>query len=183
MPLELEIIRAREFVRMGAQGKFDLAASKAALAALAEACHKRGIDQAVVDLRATQSGPNPVLTPADLAELVRAFPDVGFDRRRLRLAILYRTDPHKRARLFAFLSTLHGWNVNAFSDFEAAILWLSGGEQPAAASRVRGEQVIPIRFPKPAAAARRGTTSPSRSGAAARRGGRSATTSRSQPPA
>ena len=77
MPLELEIIRATEFVRMGAQGKFDLAASKSALATLAEACRKRGIDQAVVDLRATQSGPNPVLTPADLAELVRIFPDVG----------------------------------------------------------------------------------------------------------
>ncbi len=179
MPLELEIIRATEFVRMGAQGKFDLAASKSALATLAEACRKRGIDQAVVDLRATQSGPNPVLTPADLAELVRIFPDVGFDRRRLRLAILYRSDPHKRARLFAFLSTLHGWSVNAFGDFEAAVLWLSGGEPPAASSRVGGEQVIPIHFPSAAAGARRGKVSPSREGSTWRRGRRSATTSRS----
>jgi hypothetical protein len=179
MPLELEIIRATEFVRMGAQGKFDLAASKSALATLAEACRKRGIDQAVVDLRATQSGPNPVLTPADLAELVRIFPDVGFDRRRLRLAILYRSDPHKRARLFAFLSTLHGWSVSAFGDFEAAVLWLSGGEPPAAASRAAGKQVIPIRFPKPAAAARRGTPSPRRAGSTSPRGRRSAAISRS----
>ena len=179
MPLELEIIRATEFVRMGAQGKFDLAASKSALATLAEACRKRGIDQAVVDLRATQSGPNPVLTPADLAELVRTFPDVGFDRRRLRLAILYRSDPHKRARLFAFLSTLHGWSVNAFDDFESAVLWLSGGEPPAAPSHAAGKQVIPIRFPRPAAAARRGKPSPPQAGSTSRRERRSLTTSRS----
>ena len=34
MPQELQIIRASEFIRMGAQGHFDLAASKAALAEL-----------------------------------------------------------------------------------------------------------------------------------------------------
>jgi hypothetical protein len=155
MPIELEIIRAAEFVRVGAQGKFDLTASKLALATLAEACRKRGIDHAVMDLRVLQPGPKPVFTAADLAELVGTFPDVGFDRHRLRLAVLYRSDPHKRARLFAFLSTLHGWSVNAFSDFEVAINWLSGGEQPAAPSPAAGEQAIPIRFAKPATAARR----------------------------
>jgi hypothetical protein len=44
MPQELQIIRASEFVRFGAQGHFDLAASKAALAELASVCRKRGID-------------------------------------------------------------------------------------------------------------------------------------------
>jgi hypothetical protein len=178
MPLDLEIIRATEFIRMGARGKFDLAASKAALAALAEACRKRGIDRTVVDLRATEPGPNPTLTPGDLVELVRAFPDVGFDRRRLRLAILYRSDPHKRARLFAFLSTLHGWSVQAFGDFEAAVLWLSGGEQPAAASRPVGKKAIPVHFPESAPAARRTRPAPPRGSTSARRGSRSATMSR-----
>ena len=51
MPQELQIIRASEFVRMGAHGHFDLAASKAALAELAAACRKRGIHQAMMDLR------------------------------------------------------------------------------------------------------------------------------------
>jgi hypothetical protein len=177
MPLELEIIRATEFVRMGAQGKFDLAASKWALTTLAEACRKRGINQAVVDLRATQSGPKPVLTPADLAELVRTFAEVGFDRRRLRLAILYRSDPHRRARLFAFLSTLHGWSVKAFGDFEAAVLWLSAVEPAAASSHAGGTQLIPIRFPESTGAARRGKATPRRAGPAALRGRRSAATS------
>jgi hypothetical protein len=178
MPLELEIIRATEFVRMGAQGKFDLAASRSALTTLADACRKRGIDKAVVDLRATQSGPNPVLTPADLAELVRTFAEVGFDRRRLRLAILYRSDPHRRARLFAFLSTLHGWSVKAFGDFEAAVLWLSASEPPAASSLARGKRVIPIRFPNPAGTARRAESTPRRAGTTGVRGRRSEATSR-----
>jgi hypothetical protein len=141
MPMELQIIRAAEFVRVGAQGQFDLAASKAALATVAGACRKRGIQQALMDLRALQPGPKPVFTPADLLELVKTFPEVGFTRR-LRLAILYRSDPHKRARLFAFLSTLHGWSVRAFGDFEEALSWLSSGPVPPTPSS--GEKSIPI---------------------------------------
>lgn len=128
MPLKLEIIRASEFVRVGPEGHFDLPSSKAALAAVAAACRKRGIQHAVIDLRALQPGPKPVFSPADLLELVNTFPAVGFTRR-LRLAILYRSDPHKRARLFAFLSAMHGWNVRAFGDFEEALQWLSEDEE------------------------------------------------------
>jgi len=125
MPLELQIIRAAEFIRMGAQGHFDLAASKAALAHLAGACRKRGIDRALMDLRELQPGPKPVFSPADLVVLVNTFREIGFTKRE-RLAVLYRTDPHRRARLFAFISTLRGWHVRAFSDFEQALTWLSG---------------------------------------------------------
>ncbi len=144
MPLELEIIRAREFIRVGAEGRFDLAASKAGLATLADACRKRGLQDAVLDLRALQPGPTPVFTPGDLIELVNTFPEVGFSKR-LRLAILYRSDPHRRARLFSFLSLLHGWNVRAFGDFEAALRWLSKGQQaPEAAHRNAVQDSIPI---------------------------------------
>ena len=72
MPLELNIIRATEFIRVGAHGQFDLAASKAALATLAGACRKPGIQQALLDLRALQPGPKPVFTPA--GEKVQARP-------------------------------------------------------------------------------------------------------------
>ena len=117
MPLELQIIRAHEFVRLGAHGHFDLAASKAALAEMAAACRKRGIHQALLDLRALHPGPKPVFSPADLIELVNTFREVGFTHEQ-RLAILYHSDPHHRARLFAFLSIVRGWNVQAFGDFE-----------------------------------------------------------------
>ena len=128
MPLELQIIRAAEFVRVGAQGHFDLAASKAALATLARACRQRGINRALMDLRALRPGPKPVFTRDDLVELVKTFHDIGFTHQQ-RLAVLYQSDPHQRARLFAFLSTIHGWTVQAFGTFEDALLWLSGGQE------------------------------------------------------
>jgi hypothetical protein len=128
MPLELQIIRAAEFVRLGAKDHFDLAASKAALAKLADACRKRGIDRALMDLRELHLGPKPVFSPSDLVELVNTFREIGFTRRQ-RLAILYSEDPHRRARLFAFISTVRGWSVRAFNDFEKTINWLSGGQE------------------------------------------------------
>jgi hypothetical protein len=154
MPQELQIIRAAEFIRMGAQGHFDLAASKAALAELARACHKRGINQAMMDLRALHPGPKPVFTPADLAALVSTFKEIGFTHQQ-RLAVLYGSDPHRRARLFAFLSTMHGWSVRAFGDFEEALLWLSG-TQEAKARRKRslGAKEVPVQFLQRAQTAR-----------------------------
>jgi hypothetical protein len=143
MSLQVEVIRAAEFVRVGAEGQFDLAASKAALANVAAACRKRGIDNAALDLRALQPGPKPVFTTADLVELVNTFPEVGFTKR-LRLAILYRSDPHKRARLFAFVSTLHGWSVQAFGDFEHALHWLSSSQEASSVPAERTSSGKPI---------------------------------------
>ncbi len=148
MPQELQIIRASEFIRLGAQGHFDLAASKAALADLATLCRQRGISQAMMDLRALHPGPKPVFSPADLAELVNTFRAVGFTPQE-RLAVLYHSDPHRRARLFAFLSTMHGYAVRAFGDFEEALLWLSSGQEPGPKRRRSpGEKPVPVRFGK-----------------------------------
>jgi len=129
MPMELQIIRAQEFIKLGAKGHFDMKASKAVLAQLAAACWKRGINQALLDLRALQPGPKPVFSPNDLVTLVNTFCKVGFTHD-LRLALLYGSDPHHRARLFAFIAKLRGWKVQAFDNFEAAVLWLSAMEEP-----------------------------------------------------
>jgi hypothetical protein len=129
MPMELQIIRAQEFIRLGAKGHFDLKASKGVLAQLAGACCKRGINQALLDLRAVQPGPKPVFSPNDLVMLVNTFHEVGFTHKQ-RLAVLYGSDPHHRARLFAFIAKLRGWKVQAFDDFEQAYYWLSPAEEP-----------------------------------------------------
>src|ERR1041384_8664081 len=128
MPLELQIIRASEFIRLGAHGHLDLAASREILRQLASACRLRGINQALLDLRDVHPGATPMLTRNDLAVLVNTFREVGFSEKQ-RLAVLYSADPHHRARLFAFMSTLRGWNVKASEKFEEALLWLSQGDR------------------------------------------------------
>jgi hypothetical protein len=123
MPLDLQIIRASEFIRLGAKGRVDLKASREILSEIARACRKRGLDRALLDVRALHIGPKPVFSIQDLAQLVSTFREIGF-RKEHRLAVLYSADPHHRARLFAFLSSLHGWQVRAFDKFEEAIVWL-----------------------------------------------------------
>jgi hypothetical protein len=67
------------------------------------------------------------IVPDDLAALVNTFREIGFTRKQ-RLAVLYESDPHFRARLFAFIGKLRGWTVQAFRSFEDAIQWLSSEE-------------------------------------------------------
>jgi hypothetical protein len=145
VPLELQVIRASEFVRLGAREHLDFKASKEALRILAFACWKRGLECALLDLRELPIPPKPLFTPAELASLVDTFREVGFSRRH-RLAVLYRVDIHGGARMFAFISRMRGWRVQAFDDFERALLWLS---EPTSKQAERGEQ-IPIRPAKTA---------------------------------
>jgi hypothetical protein len=123
MPLNLQIIRASEFIRFGAKGRVNVSQSREILTEIAKACRKRGVDRALLDVRAVHIGPKPVFSLHDLAKLVSTFHELGF-RKEHRLAVLYSADPHHRARLFAFLSNLHGWQVRAFHEFEEALVWL-----------------------------------------------------------
>ena len=146
MPLELQVVRASEFVRLGAEGHLDFGASKEALQTLARACWKRGLKRALLDLRALPVPPKPIFTPPQLAALVEVFGGAGFTRKH-RLAVLYRIDLHGGARMFAFISRRRGWQVQAFGDFEKALHWLSGGDE----QRMDGAgEEIPIKMAKPA---------------------------------
>ena len=76
---------------------------------------------------------------------MNTFHEIGFTHQE-RLAIVYHSDPHERARLFAFLSTLHGWTVQAFGDYESALVWLSSGSAAGVKRRLSpGEKAIPVR--------------------------------------
>src|SRR5690242_6775645 len=124
MPLELHVIRASEFVRLDADEKLDFEASASALKSLAEACRKRSLGSALLDLRAVPVPARPVFTTKELAALVLTFRDAGFSREQ-RLAVLYHEDVHGRIRDFAFISRMGGLQVQAFHDFEPALQWLS----------------------------------------------------------
>jgi hypothetical protein len=140
MGWDLHIIRANEFIRLDAYERLDLEASKALLATLARACIKRGVRCALIDLRGLPEVPVPQFTANDLDALVRAFADAGFNCGQ-RLAILYRRDVHGDVRKFAFISRMRGLNVQAFSDFESAVGFLSGAEVQEVADQ---RQDIPV---------------------------------------
>src|SRR5438045_3747150 len=112
MPLDVQIIRAREFIRMGPRGELDLGATRAVLETLAAACRKRGIERALLDGRDARTN----LTAAEMAELVQIFRLVGFPNGQ-KLALLHSGDPRRRARILTFIGALRGWSVRAFEDF------------------------------------------------------------------
>jgi hypothetical protein len=144
MTMELHVIRFREFVRVDAHGQLDMAASHEVLLQVARICRKRGIDRALLDGRDLQTE----LRPYEMAALVRDLAEMGFTPNQ-RLALLHRGDAHHRARLFALIGKLRGWNIRAFGEFEEAIDWLSVPPEAGPEWEASGEQ-IPLRTRKPA---------------------------------
>ncbi len=148
--MELQIIRAQEFIRLGAHGQLDLKASKAVLAVLARACWKRGINQALLDVRAVHPGIKPVFSPDNLVSLVNTFREIGFTSQQ-RLAVLYSLDPHQRASMFASIARLRGWRVKAFDSFEDAVTWLSSAAPTQPESQTEStprKRKVPVRVLK-----------------------------------
>ena len=142
MPIDLQVIQASEFVRLDANEQLDFPASQQTLQLLARACRKRGLDRALLDLRALPVPKKPVFTPTQLATLMASFCEAGFGRQQ-RLAVLYRNDPHGGARTFAFIGRIRGWQVRAFSEFETAWNWLSTATTRQA---VRREKETPVQI-------------------------------------
>lgn len=139
MPLELQLIRAREFIRIGPHGKVDLAESRLILEALSSACQKRGIERALLDVRDVWSD----FGPEELAACIQMFHEIGFPHVK-RLALLYAGDPHRRVRTFAMIASLRGWSVRAFENFEEAFEWLSLSSDSGASTAKEPKQNLPI---------------------------------------
>ena len=139
MPVEIQIIRACEFVQLSTSGVFDFNGTRALLIEMADACRKRGVERAAIDIREATSN----LTRNDLAALGKTFNEMAVSRR-LRLSIIHRHDQGGRARLFAFFSAMRGRNVRAFEDFEEALVWLST-EIKTGAKAAAAEDTVPIR--------------------------------------
>ena len=123
-PVELQIIRPTDFIRLDVHAHPDFEQSKKALRVLVLACRKRGLERAVLDLRSLPDLPDPHFTQSELAALVLTFREAGFSRNQ-RLAILYQTDLHHGIRTFAFVNRVRGLQVHAFTEFEEALTWLN----------------------------------------------------------
>ena len=172
MPVELHVIRANEFIRLDTNDYLDFEASAKVLEGLAQACRKRGLNSALLDVRPLPQLPKPHFTTKQIAALVGVFREAGFSKQQ-RLAVLYRHDLYGGIRDFAFISRMGGLQVRAFQDFEAAVQWLSEHEDQESDTECRRAAVpVPIikkgNEPKKlpvsrAARARRSSTPPVRS--------------------
>ena len=149
MPLEFQVIRASEFIRLDARAHLDFEASKKVLQELAHACRKRGLARALLDLRGLPELPKPHFTTRELAALVLTFQEAGFSREE-RLAILYTSDVFGGIRNFAFISRMRGLRVQAFTEFEKTMEWLSEDLQEPS-ERHKGEVPVAITQPQPSA--------------------------------
>ena len=144
MPLELQVIHVNDFIRLDPHEHLDFEASKKALEALARACRKRGLNNALLDLRSLPVPTKPRFSPTDISSLVSSFRDAGFSRDQ-RLAVLYRHDVYGGVKTFAFISRMRGLQVQAFAEFEGAVQWLMEGQHDAEC-RETGD-TVPITAP------------------------------------
>ena len=145
MPLELQVIRAGEFVRLNPDALLDFEKSKNVLRQLACACRKRGLTRALLDVRSVPVPPKAQFTLSELAALVSTFREAGFGKND-RLGILYLRDVYGGVRRFAFLGRIGGLQVQAFTEFESAFEWLSKGTEGPVETRVPASP-IPIKRP------------------------------------
>jgi hypothetical protein len=120
MPVNLQIVRTSDFLKLDAKGQLDLQQSHDVLASVAKSCVDHGIDCALLDVRDAAT----TMKLADLHALAKAFHEMGFNDRH-RLAVLHRYAARERAEIFTMFATDRGWNVRAFEEYEEAINWFS----------------------------------------------------------
>lgn len=122
MPYDLRIVRSREFVRLDAQGHFDVTASRQLLSDLLFACARSRIGRIMLDVRDATAD----LTVAQLSSLAQAAREVNPPPDEHRIAILTRPEVQfDRATALAGAAQDNGWNIEAFHGFEESFDWLS----------------------------------------------------------
>jgi hypothetical protein len=123
MSIDMQVVRARDFIRLAAGGHVDLESSRQALGNVAKAMVSHGLDRAILDVRDVEN----MLTIPELYALATTFREAGFWRDH-QLAVVHRATRIDRADFFAACATSRGWNVAAFDAYEDAINWLTTAE-------------------------------------------------------
>jgi signal transduction histidine kinase len=121
VPGNVKIIRSREFIRLRADGEADLEAGERLLKEIAQAGEGLETFEVLVDTREVSGR----LSTADLWTLCERL--VRYRRTFAhRTAILCPLERFDHARFFALCAENHGFNIQAFSEYEDAMEWLLG---------------------------------------------------------
>jgi hypothetical protein len=126
MPVNVKVIRTKEFIKSTATGSFDLAASKQALLDIVSLIKQPGEYEVLVDTR----GAETKLETTDLFELgnaLAAHPSL----RRSKVATLVPMSDMDNAHFLETVAQNRGVRMRAFTDFEAAMTWLILREEDA----------------------------------------------------
>jgi len=120
LPLDLKVIRIREFLRTNPEGEFDLAKSKEVLAGIAKAASQAGDVDVLIDIRGFHSQ----MSVVDIYELASELGDyrTAFKNKVAILDLL--DEKFDQAEFFETCARNWGFQVRVFVDFEAAIDWL-----------------------------------------------------------
>ena len=121
MDLNIQLVRQYDYIKTTPTGELDMASTKELLRTLAAASSEGEEKSMLVDIRKTSS----ILKKVDVFELASTLIEYGKTFRR-KTAILARDDDSfDRANFFELVAKNRGYNVNAFTSFEAAIVWLA----------------------------------------------------------
>lgn len=119
MPVDIKVIRTRDFIKSTAKGTLDFAASKQALVDIISEIKQPGEYEVLVDTREAESS----LSITDIFELGNTLAS-QFPLRRSMIGLLAPMSETEKATFFETVARNRGVNIRAFTDFEQAITWL-----------------------------------------------------------
>lgn len=120
MKLNLSIVTASDFIRTTPVGTLDMDVSLAVLKRIRSVTEEREDYRVLVDLRQARSA----LSLTDIWYIAREL-ETCADTFRRKTALLTRENSREPAEFFELSAQNRGFRVRVFTDFEAAIYWLS----------------------------------------------------------
>jgi len=121
MPSNLRVISAKDFISASPKGNFDLESSRRLLQAIAVKSAELGQHDVIIDIRNAHSN----MTAADLWSLATSLTE-EYRSLACKTAILCPLERFDRAWFFVQCTEHKDMNLNAFTDYEAAMKWLQG---------------------------------------------------------
>jgi hypothetical protein len=119
MPVNIKVIRPKDFIKTTVTGVLDLAVSRQTLVDIASEIEKPSEHEILVDTRNAEAA----LSMVDLFELgkaLAAYPSLL----RSKIALLAPMRDIKQTEFFETTTANRGVRVSMFTDFEEAITWL-----------------------------------------------------------
>ena len=119
MPVNIKVIRPKDFIKTTVTGVLDFAVSKQALLDMASQIEQPGEYEILVDTREAQ----PALSMIDifqLGEALAAHPSL----RRSKIVFLKSKKDNRQAEFLETVTANRGVRAQVFTDFEEAVTWL-----------------------------------------------------------